>query len=496
MFDMMKSRISRLASVALLVVLVGGCESFLDVNTDPNAPVNARVDVRLPAVVTGMVHTVYYGDPGQWTVEWMQQTSYNRDSRSYDEIQLYEVQDNSANGAWSYHYATMLNELRLMAAEVDPDEEAAYAGLVKFLSAWVWAHTTDLWGPVPFTNALDPAQPTPEYDDQLPTIYGQVLTMMDEAVAAMRQPSLRKPGSNDLLFGGDMSRWVKLARTVQARHQLRLAYAPGENPQERAQAALSALAEGFTSNADDAVFEYPGGAGGRNPLWRYIDRGLLFTASGLTVDMLMERNDPRLPIMVEPAIKDMENGETVYRGHYNHVDPEPDSTISEVGHHFTAEDAPLSVGTYADAKFTEAEARLIVGGAGAADAPYREGIRAIMEKWGVDAADISAYLAERPSLASVANPLEEIIREKWIANYLTVEPWNDWRRTGYPSIDPVPGGFLPSIPVRIRTPESELANNGENVSATGIDPGLRGMLFSGPSVWWSGSPPASVTGGN
>ena len=496
MFDMMKSRISRLASVALLVVLVGGCESFLDVNTDPNAPVNARVDVRLPAVVTGMVHTVYYGDPGQWTVEWMQQTSYNRDSRSYDEIQLYEVQDNSANGAWSYHYATMLNELRLMAAEVDPDEEAAYAGLVKFLSAWVWAHTTDLWGPVPFTNALDPAQPTPEYDDQLPTIYGQVLTMMDEAVAAMRQPSLRKPGSNDLLFGGDMSRWVKLARTVQARHQLRLAYAPGENPQERAQAALSALAEGFTSNADDAVFEYPGGAGGRNPLWRYIDRGLLFTASGLTVDMLMERSDPRLPIMVEPAIKDMENGETVYRGHYNHVDPEPDSTISEVGHYFTAEDAPLSVGTYADAKFTEAEARLIVGGAGAADAPYREGIRAIMEKWGVDAADISAYLAERPSLASVANPLEEIIREKWIANYLTVEPWNDWRRTGYPSIDPVPGGFLPSIPVRIRTPESELANNGENVSATGIDPGLRGMLFSGPSVWWSGSPPASVTGGN
>ena len=496
MFDMMKSRISRLASVALLVVLVGGCESFLDVNTDPNAPVNARVDVRLPAVVTGMVHTVYYGDPGQWTVEWMQQTSYNRDSRSYDEIQLYEVQDNSANGAWSYHYATMLNELRLMAAEVDPDEEAAYAGLVKFLSAWVWAHTTDLWGPVPFTNALDPAQPTPEYDDQLPTIYGQVLTMMDEAVAAMRQPSLRKPGSNDLLFGGDMSRWVKLARTVQARHQLRLAYAPGENPQERAQAALSALAEGFTSNADDAVFEYPGGAGGRNPLWRYIDRGLLFTASGLTVDMLMERSDPRLPIMVEPAIKDMENGETVYRGHYNHVDPEPDSTISEVGHHFTAEDAPLSVGTYADAKFTEAEARLIVGGAGAADAPYREGIRAIMEKWGVDAADISAYLAERPSLTSVANPLEEIIREKWIANYLTVEPWNDWRRTGYPSIDPVPGGFLPSIPVRIRTPESELANNGENVSATGIDPGLRGMLFSGPSVWWSGTPPASVTGGN
>ena len=496
MFDMTKSRITRLASVALLVVLAGGCESFLDVNDDPNAPVNARIDVRLPAVVTGMVHTVYYGDPGQWTVEWMQQTSYNRDSRSYDEIQLYEVQDNSANGAWSYHYATMLNELKLMAADADPEAETAYIGLAQFLSAWVWAHTTDLWGPVPFTNALDPAQPTPPYDEQLPTIYGQVLTMMDEAVATMRQPSLRGPGAGDLLFGGDMSRWVKLARHVQARHQLRLAYAPGENAQERAQAALTALSEGFTSNADDAVFEYPGGPGGRNPLYRYVDRNLLFTASGLTVDMLMDRNDPRLPIMVEPAIRDMENGETVYRGHYNHMEPADDSTISEVGHFFTAGDAPLNVASFADAKFTEAEARLIVSGAGAADGPYREGIRAIMQKWGVDAADIEAYLAERPSLASVANPLEEIIREKWIANYLTIEPWNDWRRTGYPRIDPIPNAFLPSIPVRIRTPESELASNAENVQASGVDPGLRGMLFSGPSVWWSGTPPASVTGGN
>ena len=496
MSDMKRTPMARIASIVLLPVFVGGCENFLDVNTDPNAPVNARVEVRLPTVVTGMVHTVYYGDPGQWTVEWMQQTSYNRDSRGYDELQLYEVQDNSANGAWSYHYATMLNELKLMMEEVDPEVDPAYYGLTKFLAAWTWAHTTDLWGPVPFAEALDPAVPTPAYDEQLPTIYTQVLAMMDEAVAAMKQTSRRAPGANDLLFGGDMARWVKLARVVQARHQLRLAYAPGENAQERAQAALAALGEGFTSNADDAVFDYPGGAGARNPLWRYVDRSLLFTASEMTVNMLQERNDPRLPIMVEPAIKDFENGEIVYRGHNNAADPDPDSTISEVGHFFTAEDAPLNLASYADAKFTEAEARLIMSGPGAADAPYREGIRAIMEKWDVESADIDAYLAERPMLGSVTNPLEEIIREKWIANYLTVEPWNDWRRTGYPQIEPVPEAFLPNIPVRIRTPESELSNNAENVRASGIDPGLQGMLYAGPSVWWGGSPPAGVTGGN
>lgn len=483
--------------MVLLAVLVGGCESFLDVNEDPNAPVNARVDVRLPSVVTGVVHSVYYGDPGQWTSEWIQQTSYNRDSRSYSEIQLYEVQDNASNGAWSFHYATILNETKLMMEELDPEVDPAYYGLAKFIHAWTWAHTTDLWGPIPFTEALEPGEPTPAYDPQLPTVYDQVLTMMDEAIADMKRPSLRTPEANDLLFEGDMGRWVQLARHVQARHQLRLAYAQGEDPQERAQAAITALAEGLTSTADDVVFEYPGGPGGRNPLWRYQTSPLLFVASGLTIDMLKERDDPRLPIMAEPAVKDLEeDGETVYRGHYNGAGVEADSTISRVGEFFTAEDALLNVATYADAKFTEAEARLILSGPGAADAPYREGIRAIMQKWGVAQEEIDAYVDARPPLSSLANPLEEIIREKYIANYLTVEPWNDWRRTGYPELEPVPGAFVDGIPVRIRTPESELSNNGDNVMATGIDPGLRGMLFTDPTVWWGGSPPASVTGGN
>lgn len=482
-----RSTMTRLASVVLLAVLVGGCENFLDVNEDPNAPVNARVDVRVPAVVVGVIHTAYYGDPGQWGSEWVQQTSFNEESRHYDELQLYEVQDNSPNGWWNYAYATLMNETKLIMEDVDPEEDVAYYGLAEFIQAWTWLMTTDLWGPIPFTEALDPGNATPVYDDQLPTVYLSALDMLEEAIANMKKTSLRAPGASDLLFGGDMTRWVQLARHIQARHQLRLAYAPGENAQQRAQAALDALQEGLRSVAEDVVFQYPGGEGGRNPLWRYQDSPLEFVASGLTEDLLKERNDPRLPIMFDPAVKDLlETGQKVYRGHYNDAAVEADSTISTVGVFFTAEDADLNVASYADAKFTEAEARLILSGAAAADAPYREGIRAIMEKWGVAQADIDAYLAARPSLGSVANPLEEIIREKYIANYLTIEPWNDWRRTGYPEIQPVAGAFIPGIPVRIRTPAGELDTNGANARATGIDPGLNGMLYAGSDVWWGG----------
>jgi hypothetical protein len=209
------------------------------------------------------------------------------------------------------------------------------------------------------------------------------------------------------------------------------------------------------------------------------DRSDVFKASKVVVDMLTERGDPRLPVMVDPALAD-----GAFRGHANATSPEPDSSISAVGVFFTAADAPVNLASYAEAKFIEAEARLIASGAGSADAAYRQAIRANLEKWGAAPAAIDAYLAARPPLASVANPLEEIIREKYLANYLKVEVWHDWRRTGYPAIEPVPDAIISGIPVRIRTPSRELSNNGANVTATGINAGLEGMLYKGPNVWW------------
>lgn len=476
----------------LLVVacLAAGCDDFLDVNTDPNSPENARVDIRLPAVVTGMVHSVYYGDPPIWTVEWMQQTSYNQETRNYDELQVYEVQDNSPNGWWSYYYAGILNETKLMMEQTDPETDAAYHGIARFISAWVFATATDMWGPVPYTDALEPTVTTPTYDDQ-PTVYEGVLSEFEGAIAEMKNQAAqqRVPGANDLLFQGDMSRWVKLARVVQARHHLRIAYAPWANSQAEAQAALEALGEGFTSTADDVYFDYPGGEGARNPLWLFQDRADIFKSSYRFVEELKERNDPRLPIMARPVVEDsIADGTIVFHGHLNGGVPEPDSSVSEVGIYFTAEDARLNVASFADAKFTEAEARLILSGPAAADPPYREGIRASMQALGVASADIQAYVDARPALSSVASPLEEIIREKDVANYLKIEPWHDWRRTGYPHLEPVDGAVIAGIPVRIRTPSSELANNAANVNATGIDPGLQGMLWREGQVWWA-SPP-------
>jgi len=478
----------RPATALLLSAALAGCDSFLDVNENPNAPENANVDIRLPALIGEFVHSTYYGETQLWGSEWTQQFSYNANTRAYAEVHRYELQETDGTSAWNYFYAGPLALAKDIVDDASAEPDAYYRGIARLFYAWTFAHITDMWGPVPYTESLDPTIREPKYDEQK-VVYQGVHEQLEQAISELSAPVGRRPANNDLLFNGDIARWLKLAHHVQARHQLRLAYAPGENATTRAQAALTALQGAFTSNADDADFEYTGGSGARNPLWTFQDLSDLLVASDYMVELLKDRNDPRLPILFTPVVYDSASGNrrfpsdgTVYRGHANGGAPVADSTVSWIGPYFSDEDASLNLASYSDQKFTEAEARLIVSGAAAADAPYREGIRANMRKLGVAQADIDAYVAARPALTAVANPLEEIITEKYVANFLKVEPWNDWRRTGYPRLQIVDQAMLPGIPERVRTPGSELTNNINQVMATGIPTGLEGMSVR---VWWA-----------
>jgi hypothetical protein len=448
------------AAAVVLALGLGGCQDFLDVNENPNAPERANVDIRLPALIAMFVHSTYYGENALWGSEWTQQFAFNRETRSYAEVHRFELQETDGTTAWNYFYTRPAREAANIVRDATAPQDVYYRGIGKLFHAWTFQVITDLWGPVPYIQANDPTIREPKYDAQ-EVVYDSIEATLASAITDLSSPTGIRPTSNDLLYNGDMARWVKLARHLQGRLHVRLAYAPGEDKMARANAALTALAGAFASNADDADFTYAGGTGARNPNWTFEDLRNQFVASEFMVELLKRRGDPRLPIMFMPIRYDSIVGTTRYPsttpkfvGHRSGADPITDSTVSWIGAYYSADNASLNVASYSDQKFTEAEARLIVSGAAAADAPYREGIRAHMQKLGVSAAAITAYLAARPSLATVTNPLEEIITQKYIANFLKVEPWNDWRRTGYPILPPVEQAMLEGIPQRIRTPGS------------------------------------------
>jgi len=481
---------------ALLALELGACQDYLNVNTDPNSPVSATIDIRLPALEATFIHSTYYGQTALWGSEWTQQWAFNATRRSYAQVQNYELFDTDASSSWDYFYSRPGYASFTLARDASADPDVYYRGIAKLFNAWTFQIITDLWGPAPYADAFKPEIREPKYDTQQ-TIYNGILANLDTAVTLLSSTSgaARRPTTNDLLFAGDMTKWTKLAHFLQARANLRLAYATGEDKVARANKALAAIAVALASNADDADFIYPGGSGARNPNYTFQDERSVFVASDYFLQMLKSRADPRLPILFTPVVYDSIKGSGssrvtfpakpgTYVGHLAGSDQfQADSTVSLVGPFFSNENATLNVVSFADQKFTEAEARLIVSGAAAADQPYRDGIRANMTKLGVATAAINAYLASRPALTSVSNPLQEIITEKYVANFLKTEPWNDWRRTGFPVVPLVPQAVIPTLPQRIRAPNSELSNNGTQVAATGIPTGEDGMTVK---LWWAG----------
>lgn len=497
-------------ALALAVATATGCDNFLDVNEDPNNPQDVALELTLPGMLVAFGHEVIgptsirYDNltgPVSWSGEWLGQWSWNRDEHTYAQFQWYDVANLDTDAYWSSSYANVMQEAVNIMQKTEETGQMGFHGIAKFMFAWNASLLTDAFGPVPLSDAFNTSNPNPAYDTQ-EEIYQQVFTLIDEAIAEMQQPDENPPGYTDILYKGDLAKWVKLANTVKARLHMRLVYSPGEGATEHAQAALTALAAGFSGPADAPTVVYEGGDDFEQPFFQFGDGGYdeQSRAAEYTVELLERTNDPRLPIMIQsadlvcPAGGGYEREECtiatapIYRGHPSGSPGQPDSAISRIGDFFAADSSDHVWFLYEDAKMLEAEALLITAGAAAADAAYRTAIRENMIRLGVPTADRNAYLNALPSLAAEANPLEALITQKYIINFLRDEVWHDWRRTGYPVIQPVAEAVIPGIPVRLRTPASEMQFNSDKLAETGISTGLDGMLTP---VWWASGTPGT-----
>ena len=127
-------------------------------------------------------------------------------------------------------------------------------------------------------------------------------------------------------------------------------------------------------------------------------------------------------------------------------------------------DSPSTLISFAELKFLEAEALLLTN-ASSDDVlmAIKQGVSANMEFLGVSGAEITNYL----NTITTAN-LETIIVEKYKSLFGSnpIQAWNDYRRTGFPTITPnINGtnGSNPSgiVPRRILYPDSERLSNSE-----------------------------------
>jgi hypothetical protein len=122
--------------------------------------------------------------------------------------------------------------------------------------------------------------------------------------------------------------------------------------------------------------------------------------------------------------------------------------------------APIRMITFAEYNFIRAEAALM-GAPGSAQTFFQAGITASMQEVGVNATDIASYITLYGNLSgTTAQQLQQIIEEKYVALFgVSVEPWSDWRRTGYPVLSVPTNSITGAIPRTLFYPQSEIDLN-------------------------------------
>lgn len=460
------------------LVTIGCDDNFEEINTDPNNPTTVPSSLLIPSVARSAQNNSYStfvgGDMGACWAQHFAKVQYNDEAR-------YIPRQSVINSAWDVWYANVISDANAMyTLAKDNEDNSNMMGVALTLQAYGYAFVTDVYGDVPFTEAMqgDQGNVLPVYDSQ-EVVYEGILNMLDEAIALLGTSGTIDP-INDIIYGGDAMLWKKFASSLKFRVLMRASAKMDVSAQLQALVNAGNL---FSSNDEDAKLVYLSADPSANPLYETIVFGTRgeWKINQTIVDILQNSGDPRLPVYAQP------NADGVYRGKPSGYSDVPNDdwnyeNVSALGEFYLQPELPGFFVSYPELMFFMAEAatrNLITGDA---NAYYIEGIRASLEYNGVSAGDITGYLGERVLDSNQATALNQIAMQKYIALFSQgVEVWTEWRRTGVPALTPAYEGDLNQIPSRWTYPSTEASINTTNydaaVAAQGPD------LLTTP-IWW------------
>ncbi|SHG49677.1 Starch-binding associating with outer membrane [Flavobacterium micromati] len=472
----MKNIKNKIVSVLFLAAfVVTGCE-FGDINTDPSRVKAAPIAQQLTSLTVN-VGFLAGSDLNRYSSLIMQQYS-GQSVGATTQTQFFEqfqIIGPDLNNLWSNMYAVILNDAENIIVDATATNSPHYSGVAKILKAYTYQLAVDTWGKIPYSETQKlSANVKPKYDsDEL--IYTELITLLDQGIAEVNAPtSAISPGTNSSIYPGAFSasrnNWVRFANTLKLRIFLHYSEKDAAFAKSRMDALISSGAPLMIGNADSFQMNFLDAANARNPIDQFETLRLgNLVANARIVNMMNSKTDPRRQFYFTqfPANSGLYVGSVAGApanpGIYSRFHTYLRGAITGVTYTGAA---PIRMLTFAEYNFIRAEASLRFASPGSAQTFYQAGIRASMESAGVVAADITAYLAANGALTGTnAQQLEQIINEKYIAGYgVVLEPWTDFRRTGFPSLTLPSNAVIPFFPRSLFYPQSEIDLNPENAT--------------------------------
>lgn len=493
-----------------VLILISACDDLTGLNENPNQPTEATI----PYLFTNALNAAQQGRTGIASNYWddFNLGYFGNMYSQYWSLNQYTAESRYAfptarsgvlNNMWEDYYLA-LNDLQeiINISREDPERASAFGdpgnqiAMARILQVWTHQVMTDIWGPIPFEEALGGVEnPSPAYTAQS-EIYPAMLDSLDAAIALI-DPSGTAIASGDIIYGGDMSRWLRFGNALRMRVAIRMADRNDELGGIAAEAFQEAVSSGaFDSNADNALVPFLDSSPYQNPLYvnNVVDGRDDWAVSEPLVSTMQADDDPRLPIFAQTA----PDGEFV--GFPYGMAEGAAQALYSTGSFSRPSDrvyatatAPAILMLYDEVLFMMAEAAQRGWIAGDPAQFYRDAIRASMEYWGVtDQAATDAYIGQNPYDAG--NWRQSIGEQKWLALYMQgVQGWSEWRRLDFegvlvpPVAGPIPNFGLP-VAVRLTYPDDEHTLNSTNVQQA-IDEFLGGADTQGVRLWWDVAPP-------
>ncbi len=213
---------------------------------------------------------------------------------------------------WNATYR-LLNDVS--AIESSPAGNEAYKGVALIMRSYLSSLLTDLWGDVPYTEALKGASSgnfAPVYDKQQ-DIYTATNGILDNLDKAIKTLAVTKDAiAGDILYKGDLSKWVRFASSLKLRYLIRISKKVNVSAQLH---TLLAQNNFFRNNNDNAIIPFLASAPNQ---WflineregRYADVRMSKTIE----DILVPLGDARLGIYFKPTVTSAATASPVYKG--------------------------------------------------------------------------------------------------------------------------------------------------------------------------------------
>jgi hypothetical protein len=390
------------------------------------------------------------------------------------------------NNTWLSVYQNLLNaKVVIKKCSAGGSEAGNYQtlGIAQILTAYNLAILTDMFGDVPWTEALQPGVIfTPKLDKQS-DIYQAIFKLLDDAIVNLNTATTYPPlGTQDFIYAGKSNLWIKFAYGLQARYLMHLSL---KDPKYAD--VITAANNSFTSSAEQCLFKY-NGTTSTSPMYDFFTDRNYFGASQSLHDKLVARNDPRDTIYFKVAPKAGDQTTIVFA---------PNGTPNQIQNVYSISalsniTAPTYLMSYHELEFLKAEAYARLNDLPNAEIELKKAITAAFTKIyvGIKADSIALYAARyynnEIKTKFTSNPLSEIMNQKYIAFFEeeSIEAYNDYRR-----LRAMGNNFIvlenslntTKFPLRFTYGSADVTTNSTVADAEGD-----GTYVYTENVWWAG----------